>query len=300
MSKNNKRGEHVSIFPKSEPEEKYYHLYFCSTAELEASYERCRALGVPAELEEPRITLEKAALNRRLLLNRPLVSVTEQIIIPFYYLGVEVFPGHYQPPLFYILCDSELVALKVFASPYHLAVAKKTWVKPGIVLTEESCGTNALALAREHDRLVATRGEQHFCQMFRDWWCVASPVKDVDGFTVGYLNISLSVKLLGDTVLLLRTHLDRIKEDLLFVLDPDRAWARRAASGIGLVLKAQRELSPREREVFSLLIHSDRTSREIAEELQLKVSTVKTYRRRIYQKLGVKNMAELRAWYQRR
>ncbi|MDI6632636.1 MAG: hypothetical protein AB1507_00070 [Bacillota bacterium] len=91
----------------------------------------------------------------------------------------------------YILCDPELVALKIFAAPEVLLAAGEIGVKPGTLFTEESCGTNALALAREYNRLVAIRGEQHYCRLFKDWWCVAGPVKDPDGKTLGYLDISM-------------------------------------------------------------------------------------------------------------
>ncbi|WP_334110820.1 hypothetical protein [Thermodesulfitimonas autotrophica] len=68
----------------------------------------------------------------------------------------------------YILCAPDLVAFKIFAAPEVLAAAERAGVKPGTVFTEESCGTNALALAREHNRLVAIRGEQHYCRLFKD------------------------------------------------------------------------------------------------------------------------------------
>ncbi|WP_211204532.1 hypothetical protein [Ammonifex degensii] len=83
------------------------------------------------------------------------------------------------------------MALKIFAAPEVLAATERKGVKPGTVFTEESCGTNALALAKEHQRLVAIRGEQHYCRLFENWWCVASPVRDPADRTVGYLDISL-------------------------------------------------------------------------------------------------------------
>jgi len=46
-------------------------------------------------------------------------------------------------------------------------------------------------LARELDRLVAVRGEQHYCALFKDWWCVAGPIRDPSGTALGYLDISL-------------------------------------------------------------------------------------------------------------
>ncbi|MEM3434352.1 MAG: hypothetical protein QXP27_09305, partial [Candidatus Methanomethyliaceae archaeon] len=153
-------------------------------AELEASHDRCRTLRVPPELEKPRKILPKSVLASRGRDNSLLLTYAEKLITPHHYTGP-------QKDHIYILCDSELVALKIFAAPEVLAAAAEAGVKPGTVFTEESCGTNALSLAKEHQRLVAIRGEQHYCKLFKDWWCVASPVKDPEGKTIGYLDISL-------------------------------------------------------------------------------------------------------------
>jgi DNA-binding NarL/FixJ family response regulator len=67
--------------------------------------------------------------------------------------------------------------------------------------------------------------------------------------------------------------------------------------GLDLVARAARsapspsQLSSREEEVLALLA-SGRTNAEIAEELFLSVDTVKTYVRRVFTKLGVKNRTQ--------
>jgi DNA-binding NarL/FixJ family response regulator len=67
--------------------------------------------------------------------------------------------------------------------------------------------------------------------------------------------------------------------------------------GLDVVARAARsapsasELSAREEEVLALLA-SGRTNAEIAEELFLSVDTVKTYVRRVFTKLGVKNRTQ--------
>ncbi|MEW6448767.1 MAG: hypothetical protein AB1426_11925 [Bacillota bacterium] len=79
-----------------------------------------------------------------------LITFSERVITPDCYTG----PAQ---NFIYILCDPELVALKIFAAPEVLVAAEDFGIKPGTVFTEASCGTNALALAREHNRLVAIR-----------------------------------------------------------------------------------------------------------------------------------------------
>jgi transcriptional regulator of acetoin/glycerol metabolism len=173
----------MSPFPKN-PGPPDYSAYLCSPAELKASYHRCRALRVPVELERPQKTLPKSTLASRRRENSLLLTAAEQVITSYHYTGP-------QNDHIYILCGPELVVLEIFAAPEVLAAAEEAGVKPGTVFTEASCGTNALALAREHQRLVAIRGEQHYCRLFKEWWCVASPVEDPAGRTVGYLDISM-------------------------------------------------------------------------------------------------------------
>jgi transcriptional regulator of acetoin/glycerol metabolism len=115
----------------------------------------------------------------------------------------------------YILCDPELVAVKIFAAPEVLITADDLGIKPGTVFTEASCGTNALALAREHNRLVAIRGKQHYCKLFKDWWCIASPITNQKGRTLGYLDISMhAAKELGLAATFLKKLLKLIEQQL--------------------------------------------------------------------------------------
>ncbi|ACX52284.1 Transcriptional activator of acetoin/glycerol metabolism-like protein [Ammonifex degensii KC4] len=155
--------------------------FLCSHEELEASYARCRHLSVPPELARPRKILSPTELAPCLKANLSLVTLARHLMAPICH----------RKSYLYILCDPELVALEIFAAPEVLAAAERKGVRPGTVFTEESCGTNALALAREHKRLVAIRGEQHYYRLFENWWCVAALVKDPAGNVIGCLGISM-------------------------------------------------------------------------------------------------------------
>lgn len=260
-----------------------YGAYLCSPAELKASYDRCRALQVPVELERPQKILPKSTLSSRRRENSLLLTYAEEVITPHHYSGP-------QDSHIYILCNPELVALKIFAAPEILVAAEEVGVRPGTVFTEESCGTNALALAREHNRLVAIRGEQHYCKLFKDWWCVASPVKDPEGRIIGYLDISLHAeKELVSTIALLQSLVELI-EDKFLVLNPQQA-----NNGVSLLLQAlqntKQKLTRREQEVLHLKL-SRLKNEEIAAKLSLSIFTVETHCRNIYSKLGVRNFQE--------
>ncbi len=68
-------------------------------------------------------------------------------------------------------------------------------------------------------------------------------------------------------------------------------YVRRAA-GITAVADRYETLSAREREIFQLIAEA-RTSREVAEVLDISPATVETHRARILQKLDIHNTAEL-------
>lgn len=56
-------------------------------------------------------------------------------------------------------------------------------------------------------------------------------------------------------------------------------------------LRVTARLGPREREVLSLMT-SGLMTKEIAERLDISISTVKVHRERIYSKLGVRGLAQ--------
>ncbi|MEW6448538.1 MAG: LuxR C-terminal-related transcriptional regulator [Bacillota bacterium] len=176
-----------------------------------------------------------------------------------------------------------------------MAATERVGVKPGTAFTEASCGTNALALAWEHQRLVAIRGEQHYCRLFKDWWCVAGPINGPPGSVLGYLDISMHAeKELGLAAAHLQTLVTRIEDG--FLLAELRARQKNGAAPAPFLLPPEvaEKLTPREREVLQLILEW-LDDAEIAKRLYMSVGTAKTHRRNICQKLGVSNLRELLA-----
>lgn len=261
-----------------------YRDYFCTTAELKSSYYRCRGLSVPAETQKFLKTVPKNCLDSHLADNILLIAVTERVITHHYFANP-------QKDHIYILCDPDLVALKIFAAPEVLTALEEMGIEPGTLFTEDSCGTNALALARERRRIRAIRGKQHYCKLFKDWWCVAGPVKGPGGKIAGYLDISLHAeKELVSTFEFFRLLIDSIEEKF------SRLYLNQAGEKthetIPLLPEVERELTGREREVMRLLLQRLR-NKEIAREIGVSISTVRKHRQNIYQKLGVSSIDEL-------
>ncbi|GAB6274334.1 MAG: hypothetical protein STSR0004_11970 [Peptococcaceae bacterium] len=281
--------ETVLIFPKNpEPLQDNYYSCFCSAKKLEASYTCCRSLGVPADLARPQKILEKNLLAASLTANSILITLAEKIITSVCCDGPE-------KEYIFILCDPNLASLKIFGSTEVLAAAEGEGINPGAIFTEASCGTNALALAYEQGRIIAMRGEQHYCRMFKDWWCVAGPIKDTRGKILGYLDISMHAgKELGTTTALLKTLLDLIKKEFIFLEAIGIKGNEHYINISNPEINDRRfnQLSPREKEILEYLVLQAST-KEIAATLYLSPHTVKTYRKRIYQKLGINSLLEL-------
>jgi len=141
--------------------------------DLEESYSRCRLMGLPVELSNPKKIISSETLSPIIISNAHLINTVGCII------DSTILPEIKE--CIFILCNPDLVALKIFAHPDVLDSAEKSGMKPGTVFTEESCGTNALCLAKKHCKVVAIKSQDHYCNLFRHICCAASPVRDAAG-----------------------------------------------------------------------------------------------------------------------
>lgn len=256
--------------------------YCCSHQELEDSYVFCRQAGVPVELKKPRIMLPKRILAAKLKSNTQLLDIMSGLINPIIQSGVE-------NDYIFILCDRYLAALKIFSTLNNAEAAQNAGIVPGTVFSEKSCGTNALSLTKRLGRIVTITGDQHYCSLFKAIYCVAGPVASPGGDILGYLDISRPIiKEIGPSVALIKTLLTAAEKEILF--------GARSLAGLHaqpfLPPKIKQELTPREQEICLLMLKR-LSSREIATQLHLSVSTVRSYRKNIYQKLAVNGLTGL-------
>lgn len=254
--------------------------FFCSPSELDRSYKRCSLLGIPIGLAKPRILLAESAGDSRIERNWFLISVTERVLRPdFYNLPEQII---------FVLCDSQLAVLKLSSVTETLSVAKEFGIVPGAVLSEESFGTNALALSKEYRRLLALHGRYHYCEALKNWSSVASPVTDSKGSPLGYLGLSVyqdDVPWFAGIILDLVVSSIERQLKLIYPNQPGSVLSET----VPMLSKGINELTKREKEVLNLKVHG-LSNDEIASELSLSSYTVATHCRNIYSKLGVKNI----------
>ena len=157
----------------------------------------------------------------------------------------------------------------------------------GTCFGEDICGTNAIALSMYLKEIVVTKGEQHYCQLFKDWIYVAAPISSPVGDIVSYLDVSMnSEEELGHTLALVQSAVVCIEqkmhiEKLLGEMTPKKIASPETLSRF-------ETLSRREREVFRLMAGGE-TIPKIAKTINVSLNTAKTYQKGVYKKLKIKN-----------
>lgn len=253
--------------------------YICSPNELDASYERSRLAGISIKQKEPKVTLSHAQLIPHVKLNTQLLTITDRLIYPIISISSN-------KTYFFILCNYDLVTLKLYASEFTLKLIEKNGIKRGIVFSEESCGTNALAFAKEKKSLITIKAKQHYSNFLKDYWFAAGPIKNMEDKIIAHLAIAIPVSLrISLAVELIKTLIVAMERELfLFSLD-----LKEIKYAIPLPQKIQKVLTPRELEIYQLLLNR-LPSKIIANKLCLSVSTVRTHRKNIYKKLNVNGL----------
>ena len=138
---------------------------------------------------------------------------------------------------------------------------------------------------------MAVRGEQHYCELFKDWWCVAGPIRDPSGTALGYLDISLHAEEeLGLAGAHLKIILAVIERELISLN------LEQLSDEVNSLLQAMSKhaggkLSLRQTEVLRLKL-SGHKHKDIAEKLSLSVLTVDSHCKNIYSNCGVGNFEE--------
>jgi transcriptional regulator of acetoin/glycerol metabolism len=244
--------------------------FLCPQEELISSYERCREIGIDPSITLPLVILNQEDLQKKIHKNKELIEA--------FHLSVEEdwVTGEY----LFLLTDIEGYLLDVKCNTEEKKCIKDSGFEPGVSFREESCGTNAISMAIRLKRVVYVRPKEHYCDIFKKWHCIASPIMVENGEIVGYVDISTIDKKIADEVSMVIKLLaekiaieygKRIKEkelnEIKIKLNDSQIKI------LALEAKGYREL-------------------DIAEALGIGVVTVKYHKRKIVEKLGVKNIKE--------
>lgn len=183
-----------------------------------------------------------------------------------------------------ILTDDSSRVLVLCAMPEVMNRCKGIGLQVGSLLTKASAGTNAVDFALRRQKPTIMRGRRHhYCQLFADWYCVATPIVDLSGRTIGCIDLSTNRRTpLGEKLPLVTTLAQRLS-DLL------------AASPGHYVPTGQRPdsaVSPRQRAILDLLA-AGRIAKEIAAHLGVSQRTVESHLEKLRKRFNAKTTVEL-------
>ncbi|MHB9094993.1 MAG: response regulator transcription factor [Eubacteriales bacterium] len=261
-----------------------YEKYLVSPEIISASHSKCQAIRINPDMTQiPQLVNHLDTFNL-IESSRHLLSAAWPVIKD------DLYPSFINEDQLIILCNHEGYAIALMSSPTALDLCSSMNISVGSCFREEACGTNAIALAIRQKQMVVVRGELHYCQLFKEWSCVAAPVRSPDGDIIGCLDISTdSEDELGPAPVSLQLAVKYVEakmyaEKLLAEVTPKTSILPETLNKFGT-------LSPRERQVIRLMAEGQ-TASEVAETMEIGCETVKTHREKIYKKLGVNKKSD--------
>ncbi|MHB8252593.1 MAG: response regulator transcription factor [Acidiferrobacter sp.] len=230
---------------------------------LAQSYARCRGFEVPENQDRVRDTLGDGESKNLLQSNARLLTYG-RLVIEEYMNDLKGADN------LFVLTHPEGRILGLWARPEIISAVSELGLRPGSSLTENSAGTNAVAMALASQSPVALNGNQHLCRLFHHWSCAAAPIVSADGDLVGCLDISAG-------------------EGPVF---EKLALARSIARELGRLVGNKRHfahgVTPRQREVLALFAQGA-SYKEIGKQLNISTKTVEEHIDAVRNKMGTKS-----------
>lgn len=232
------------------------------------SWERCIKKGISVQLSSPRLVFQK---------NIFLQNNDYTLLITIFERAVESISHFITTDYIFFLTDPNGILLAKTGSQKALSILSRSGIETGSSFSEESCGTNAIALAVKLKYPVYLSPEQHFCDFFKNWHCYAVPLA-VGGMIKGYLDVS--------------TIEQAVKKELIAIT---RLLAEKIVNEYGAMSfsKMGKEIKLSQQQLIVLkLISQGLTTEAIALEMGISVNTVKYHKKKVFSELGVQSTGE--------
>ncbi|MGM0501295.1 MAG: LuxR C-terminal-related transcriptional regulator [Bacillota bacterium] len=225
--------------------------------EILLSHGECNAQGLSRNISKPKNRLTKEELKKNLEENKCLVKAFQESIAEIEEFITEEY-------------------LFLLANPKAAILAKESdlknnvSIKPGMLFSACSSGTNAISLAKRLETEIFLTPEQHYCEFLKKWYCFTIPI-NYQNKTIGFLDVSVVKKEMQEE---LKAITVLLKDRILKKLDKFKRKDE-------LV-----ELTCKQKEVLDYLSHG-LTEREIASEMHCSINTVKYHKKIIFKELDV-------------
>ncbi len=155
--------------------------YSTSVERISNSHRRCEQLGLPRDIQYARDVLDMRGIEEK---NNGLVTFSELLF-------ASTFDRLPDKRMLLILTDARARIIAMHSSPAVIRAAADKGVCLGASVAEHSIGTNAVSLALDDLEPAILRGEQHYCRILHNWYCVAIPLIDAHGSPMGCLDMSM-------------------------------------------------------------------------------------------------------------
>lgn len=182
------------------------------------SHRRCSAAGLKVQINQPRIELSGGALRG---LYKPLGDY-KNFFAYVDFLFSDTYQSFPDQRNIFVLTDANGYILRLHGRMEMLGYLSTNWnIRPGVLINEESAGTNAVAVALINVEPTAIRGQQHYCQLFKNWTCTAVPVCNARGEPLACFCIATPrISTLGEKLALAKCVAGRLEAFLNGAVDP--------------------------------------------------------------------------------
>lgn len=233
--------------------------------------------GIPKSQQKPKIILSGQNLDNLLIQNELLIRTSRKLIN-------EVFDCFTDKTTLIIVCDKKGYIVNIVSSPEILQWCFNKGIMLGTCLDYNSFGTNAVCLSLYYNRPVTIIGEEHYCEVLKNWNSMASPIRYKEQ-TIGVVNISSLSNNPGfvhfESLIFLLAKL--IEERLVYNISQKIDKARFVGK---LLTTSYLNFTIKEAEILYYLFIG-KNNNEILNHIKISRNTLKTHLKNIYLKLGV-------------
>lgn len=253
---------------------------------IEESHQFCLSSGLDKESVWPTQCLSGDDLDTFLIANSALNAFSQQL---FADISRDFTDGN---DLF-ILSDANARLIHQYSSPDVLKIAKENiGLRSGVLLSESSCGTNAIALALRYLEPMITSRAQHYCRLLQNWGAVALPVLNANLQPVACVAIlHCSDYALGEKLLIAKFMVKELEKFFKGQASVP-AISSRAGSTHAIPAKAAVGLTTRQQQVLRLFA-TGMSYKQIAREIGINsFKTVEEHLDAVREKLQVAHRRE--------
>ena len=151
-------------------------------------HERARRLGLSERLPPDFCAVSRAELSRRADEHSPLCAHAGPVMDM---LHQQIRDSHSMV----ILTDATGLILHALGDADFREKADRVALRPGVLWSEESKGTNAIGTALTDGRATVVNGSEHFLAANRFLTCSCAPIRDPSGRVIGALDVSAAKEL---------------------------------------------------------------------------------------------------------